>query len=133
MNNKKFRRKSDLVFDKGTDRTYVVSDPNYHKKYYSWVALGSCFRLPELNASFLQPQIKDINKVINYRGKLFKRYFENFSSWLNDEFIICNKYNHKDKYNYHAFTIILKKNEREKFLKYLKRQKIIGFIQLLLT
>ena len=42
--------------------------------------------------------------------------------------MICNKYNHKDKYNYHAFTIILKKNEREKFLKYLKRQKIIAFI-----
>ena len=70
VNNKKFRKKSDLVFDKGTDRTYVTSDPNYHKKYYSWVELGSCFRLPELNASYLQPQIKDINKVIKYRSNL---------------------------------------------------------------
>ena len=128
VNNKKFRKQSNLVFDKGTDRTYVVSDPNYHKKYYSWVELGSCFRLPELNASYLQPQIKDINKVINYREKLFKRYYENFSNWLKDEFIICNKYKHKDKYNYHAFTIILKKKEREIFLKYLKNQKIIAFI-----
>lgn len=128
VNNKKFRRKSDLVFDKGTDRTYVVSDPKYYKKYYSWVELGSCFRLPELNASFLQPQIKDINKVIDYRGKLYRRYYENFMSWLNDEFSICNTYKHKDKYNYHAFTIILKKKEREDFLKYLKRNKIIAFI-----
>ena len=31
VNNKKFRKKSDLVFDKGTDRTYVVSDPKYLK------------------------------------------------------------------------------------------------------
>ena len=128
VNNKRFRRKSDLVFDKGTDRTYVVSDPKYYKKYYSWVELGSCFRLPELNASFLQPQIKDINKVIDYRGKLYRRYYENFMSWLNDEFSICNTYKHKDKYNYHAFTIILKKKEREDFLKYLKRNKIIAFI-----
>ena len=128
VNNKNFQKKSDLVFDKGTDRTYVVSDPNYHKKYYSWVALGSCFRLPELNASFLQPQIRDINKVINYRRRLFKRYYENISTWLGDEFIICNKYKHKDKYNYHAFTIVLKKNEREKFLKYLKNKNIIAFI-----
>ena len=128
VNNKKFRRKSDLVFDKGTDRTYVVSDPNYHKKYYSWVALGSCFRLPELNASFLQPQIKDINKVISYRGKLYLRYFKNFSTWLDNEFLICNTAKHKFKYNYHAFTIILKKNEREKFLKYLKKNNIIAFI-----
>ncbi len=128
VNNKKFRRKSDLVFDKGTDRTYVVSDPNYHKKYYSWVALGSCFRLPELNASFLQPQIKDIKKVISYRGKLYLRYFKNFSTWLDNEFLICNTAKHKFKYNYHAFTIILKKNEREKFLKYLKKNNIIAFI-----
>ena len=128
VNNKKFRRKSDLVFDKGTDRTYVVSDPNYHKKYYSWVELGSCFRLPELNASFLQPQIRDINKVIKYRSNLYKRYIKNFKNWLNDEFTICNKLKHKYKYNYHAFTIILKKREREKFLKYLKKNSITAFI-----
>jgi|TARA_Y100000294_G_C8568221_1_gene341703 dTDP-4-amino-4,6-dideoxygalactose transaminase len=128
VNNKKFRRKSDLVFDKGTDRTLVISDPNYHKKYYSWVELGSCFRLPELNASFLQPQIKDINKVIKYRSNLYKRYVKNFQSWLTDEFTICNKLTHKYKYNYHAFTLILKKREREKFLKYLRKNNIIAFI-----
>ena len=128
VNNKKFKRKSDLVFDKGTDRTYVVSNPNYHKKYYSWVDIGSCFRLPELNASYLQPQIKDINKVIKYRSYLYKRYIKNFKSWLTDEFSICNKFTHKYKYNYHAFTIILKKNEREKFLKFLKKNNIIAFI-----
>ena len=59
---------------------------------------------------------------------MFRRYYENFSTWLNDEFLICNKYEHKDKYNYHAFTIILKKKEREKFLKFLKRHNIIAFI-----
>ena len=128
VNNKKFRRRSDLVFDKGTDRTLVVSDPNYHKKYYSWVDIGSCFRLSELNASFLQPQIKDINEVIKYRSYLYKRYIKNFRSWLTNEFSICNKLIHKYKYNYHAFTIILKKREREKFLKYLKKNNIIAFI-----
>jgi len=128
VNNKKFRRKSDLAFDKGTDRTYVVSDPKYHKKYYSWVELGSCFRMPELNASFLQPQINDINKIIKYRSNLYKRYVKNFQSWLTDEFTICNKFNHKYKYNYHAFTIVLKKREREKFIRYLKKNNIIAFI-----
>ena len=43
VNNKKFKRLSDLVFDKGTDRTYVTSKPNYYKKYYSWLTLGSSF------------------------------------------------------------------------------------------
>ena len=31
VNNKKFKKQSDLVFDKGTDRIYVTSKPNYHK------------------------------------------------------------------------------------------------------
>ena len=128
VNNKKFKKKSDLVFDKGTDRQYLTEKPNYHKKYYSWITLGSCFRMAELNASFLQPQINDISKVIKYRSQLYKRYRKNFSTWLKDEFTICNKLQHKYKYNYHAFTIILKKNEREKFLKYLKKNKIIAFI-----
>ena len=128
VNNKKLRRKSDLVFDKGTDRTSIMSDPNYHKKYYTWVEMGSCFRMPELNASYLQPQIKEIKNINKYRSVLYKRYVKNFSSWLGDEFTICNKLVHKYKYNYHAFTIILKKNEREKFLKFLKKNKILAFI-----
>jgi len=128
INNKKFKRKSDLVFDKGTDRTLVVSNPNYFKKYYSWVEIGSCFRMPELNASYLSFQINDIEKLIKYRSLLYKRYIKNFSNWLKDEFNICNKPTYK--YNYHQLTIILKKREREKFLKFLKKNKIIAFIGL---
>jgi len=105
-----------------------MSDPNYYKKYYTWVEMGSCFRMPELNASYLQPQIKDIKKINKYRSVLYKRYVKNFIPWLDDQFTICNKLVHKYKYNYHAFTIILKKNEREKFLKFLKEHKILAFI-----
>ena len=90
--------------------------------------MGSCFRLSELNASYLEPQIKEIKNIIHYRSLLYKRYVKNFSKWLNSEFTICNKLVHKFKYNYHAFTIILKKNEREKFLKYLRKNNIIAFI-----
>ena len=46
------------------------------QKYYSCVDIGSCFRLPELNASYLQPQIKDIDGVIKYRSNLYKRYLK---------------------------------------------------------
>ena len=128
VNNSKFNRKSDLVFDKGTDRSLIVSDPNYYKKYYTWVEMGSCFRLPELNASYLQPQLGEIKNIISHRATLYKRYVKNFKQWLNDEFIICNKLVHKYRYNYHAFTIILRKNERENFLNYLKKYKIFAFI-----
>ena len=89
--NKKFRKISDLAFDKGTDRIYVTTKPNYYKKYYSWLTLGSSFRMGELNASYLQPQIKDINSVISYRSQLYKRYLKNFIPWSKDYFSILIK------------------------------------------
>ena len=69
-----------------------------------------------------------MNKVIKYRSQLYYRYMKNLQSWSKDFFSFCNKIKHNYKYNFHAFTIILKKNEREKFLKYLKKNNIIAFI-----
>ena len=128
VNNEKYLKKSNIIFDKGTDRSYVLSDPNYHKKYYSWQEIGSCFRMPEINASYLQPQINDVENIISYRSKIYYRYLRNFSLWLNNEFIISNTNFDKYKYNCHAFTIILKKDERKKFLSFLKKNKITAFI-----
>ena len=123
INNKNYRKKSDFVFEKGTDRSLVINDK---QKYYSWVNLGSSFLLSELHASFLLPQINDLKEIIKLRSKIYNRYISNFNKWLDDEFIICNEYIYK--YNYHSFVIVLKKNIREKFLNFLKTKKIIAFI-----
>ena len=37
--------------------------------------------LPELNASFLLPQLKDYKKIIKKRKKLYLRYINNFVKW----------------------------------------------------
>ena len=123
INNKKFIKKSNFIFDKGTDRTLVISNK---RKYYSWVAMGSSFLLPELNASYLLPQFKDLKKIVLYRSKLYKRYIYNFNKWINEEFDICN--NFSSKYNFHALVIVLKRKQRVAFLNYLKRFKINAFI-----
>ena len=123
INNKKFIKKSNFIFDKGTDRTLVISNK---RKYYSWVAMGSSFLLPELNASYLLPQFKDLKKIVLYTSKLYKRYIYNFNKWINEEFDICN--NFSSKYNFHALVIVLKRKQRVAFLNYLKRFKINAFI-----
>jgi len=123
VNNSKFKKKISFIFDKGTDRSLVITNK---RKYYSWVEIGSCFLLPELNASFLQPQIKDMGKISKYRSKIYFRYLKNFKNWLTDEFLVCNNY--KYTYNFHALVIILKKNERVNFLKYLSKFNIHAFI-----
>lgn len=123
INNRKFIKKSNFIFDKGTDRTLVISNK---RKYYSWVEIGSSFLLPELNASYLLPQFNDLKKIVLYRSKLYMRYMYNFNKWVNGEFAICN--NLSTKYNFHALVIVLKRKQRVAFLNYLKRFKINAFI-----
>ncbi len=123
INNLKHLSRSKIIFDKGTDRYLVI---NKKQKYYSWIENGSSFLLTELSASYLLPQLKDYQNILNYRSKLYKRYVKNFSKWVSDEFYICNNYMYK--YNYHALVIILKKNNRDKFLNFLRKYKIYPFI-----
>jgi len=123
VNNLKYLPRSNIIFDKGSDRYLVI---NKKQKYYSWVENGSSFLLTELSASYLLPQLHNYQNVINYRSRLYKRYVENFSNWVSDEFYICNNYIYK--YNYHALVIILKKNNRDKLLDFLKKYKIYPFI-----
>ena len=123
VNNSKYLPRSNIIFDKGTDRYLVI---NKKQKYYSWIENGSSFLLTELSASYLLPQLDSYQNIINYRSRLYKKYVENFSKWVSDEFYICNNYIYK--YNYHALVIILKKNNRDKFLSFLKKYKIYPFI-----
>jgi dTDP-4-amino-4,6-dideoxygalactose transaminase len=123
VNNKKYRNKSNFIFDKGTDRSLVLSNK---RKYFSWVEIGSCFLLPELNASYLLPQINEYKKICRYRSILYYRYIKNFITWLNDEFKIYNNLNYK--YNYHALVIVVKKNNRSSLLKFLIEHNIFAFI-----
>ena len=123
VNNKKFIRKSYFVFDKGTDR-YLVQKGK--QKYYSCVTMGSSFLLSELAASYLLPQIINYKKIYKTRSKLYHRYTYNFKKWLNNEFTLTNNY--KYIYNFHSFVIVLKNNDREKFLRYLKKFNINAVI-----
>tara|TARA_B110000027_G_C16096009_1_gene290823 strand:+ start:257 stop:1390 length:1134 start_codon:yes stop_codon:yes gene_type:complete len=123
VNNKKFINKINFIFDKGTNRNLMGTNK---VKYYTWVEIGSAFLMTELSASFLLPQIKDYKKIFIKRSNLFMKYVENLKELNNKNFIITNKY--KYKYNFHALVIILEKNIRDSFLRYLKKNKINAVI-----
>ena len=123
VNNKKFIEKSNFIFDKGTNR-YLMTKKRI--KYYSWVEIGSAFLMSEFVASYLMPQIINYRKILLERSKNYLRYIYNFKNWPNNNFYLVNKY--KYKYNFHTFVIILKNDERNRFLKYLKKNKINAVI-----
>ncbi len=123
INNKKFIDKINYIFDKGTDRNLMQMNK---VKYYTWVEIGSAFLMSEFSASYLLPQIKKYKKIFTERSKLYLRYVDNFKNSDNKNFSLTNNY--KYKYNFHAFVIILEKNIRDSFLKYLKKFKINAVI-----
>jgi len=123
VNNKKFINKINYIFDKGTDRNLMQMNK---VKYYTWVEIGSAFLMSEFSASYLLPQIKKYKKIFSERSKLYFRYVNNLKVLNNKNFILTNNY--KYKYNFHAFVIILEKNIRDSFLKYLKKFKINAVI-----
>ena len=123
VNNKKFLKKVRFIFDKGTNRFLMNSKKI---KYYSWVTIGSAFLMTELTASYLKPQIEKINIINLTRSKLYNRYLEQLNKISKNNFFIPK--NLDSKYNFHSFVLILEKDVREKFLKFLKRFKINAVI-----
>jgi dTDP-4-amino-4,6-dideoxygalactose transaminase len=123
VNNNKFLNKANFIIDKGSDRQLVIQNK---KKFFSWVTLGSSYILPELNCSYLLPQIIEYNKLINYRKKLYERYILNLFKYKKNYFNIIHNYDFQ--FNYHALVILLKNNSRDKLLQYLKRKSINAFI-----
>lgn len=123
VNNKKFLKKVKFIFDKGTNRFLMNSKKI---KYYSWVTIGSAFLMTELTASYLKPQIEKMNIINLKRSKLYNRYLEQLGKISKNNFFIPKNLN--SKYNFHSFVLILEKDLREKFLKFLKRFKINAVI-----
>jgi len=128
VNNKKYINKINYIFDKGTNRSLMLSKKI---KYYSWVEIGSAFLMTEFSASYLLPQIKNYKKIVKKRSQLYYSYVRNLKFLNNKKIFLTNNY--KYKYNFHSFVIILKNNVRESFLKYLKinkRNALIGYTPL---
>ena len=123
VNNKKFLKKVKFIFDKGTNRFLMNSKKI---KYYSWVTIGSAFLMTELTASYLKPQIEKINIINLIRSKLYSRYLKKLNEISKNNFFIPK--NLDSKYNFHSFVLILEKDVREKFLKFIKKFKINAVI-----
>ena len=121
INNKKFIKKARIIRDKGTNRD--LFNKNMIKKY-TWVYYGSSFGLSEINAVFLYSQLIQVRKIIKNRLKIFNSYLKLFSKLDKKNLIKIPKIPKYAKTNAHIFYIIVKKNNRNKLINYLKEKKI---------
>ena len=104
------------VYGKGeTDRNKVI---NGLQKKYEWVSVGSSFQMTELSAAVLLSQLESSEKVIKLKrgSEIYKSYVENLKPLIENQTIRIQKINpNVDPVNYHAFYIIVNKEERKFF------------------
>ena len=78
--------------------------------------------MSEINAAFLYSQLKISKKITNKRLSIWKKYYSVFLD-LSNKIQIPDIPKYK-KHNGHIFYIVLKKNNREKILKFLNKRKV---------
>jgi len=123
INNKKFARRAKILRDKGTNRDDFNN--NIVKKY-TWVDIGSSYALSEINAAFLYAQLLKANSLIKNRIKIWNNYHHLFYKLEKQKKILRPQIPNYAKINAHIYYLIIKKNIRDKFIKYLKLQNIIS-------
>lgn len=121
INNKKFLRRAKIIRDKGTNRDDFNN--NIVKKY-TWVDLGSSYGLSEINAAVLYGQLKQAKKITRKRLAIFKLYHKLLENLEIKKLITRPTIPTYAKANGHMYYILVKKNKRDKLIKYLKQKKI---------
>ena len=121
INNKKFIKRAKILRDKGTNRDDFNN--NFVKKY-TWVDLGSSYGLSEINAAFLYAQLLKAKSIIKNRIKVWNIYHNLFYKLEKEKKILRPKILNYAKINAHIYYIIVKKNIRDKLIKYLKSNNI---------
>ena len=100
VNNKKFLKKINLIYEKGTNR-YDFKNGLIDK--YSWYELGSSFSMSGIISAYLNSQLVNFDIIMKRRSEIWNKYF----SLLNNNTIKYKfKLQHNKNHNYHMFYII---------------------------
>ena len=121
INNPKFIKRAKIIRDKGTNRD--LFNQNMVKKY-TWVDYGSSYGLSEINAAFLNGQLKEAKKITRKKLAIFKLYHKLLENLEIKKLITRPTIPTYAKANGHIYYILVKNNKREKLIKYLKQKKI---------
>lgn len=122
VNNPKFIRRAEIVWQKGTDRSRFIRG---EVDKYTWRDIGSSFQPGELTAAFLWAQLEKANQIINKRLKIWSNYQKALSE-LEKTGVLQKKTIPKTcKHNGHIYYILLQsKKSKRKLIQNLKKLKI---------
>ena len=125
INNAKYISRTKIILDKGTNRSAIQKSNFTKASYYSWKGVGSEFRSQELSSSLLFSQLQKSKTIQEKRKKIFLFYYNFISKIKSNSFFILKNSTQDSQGTSHIFPIIfIKKNLKEKFIKYMQKNKI---------
>lgn len=131
MNDEMFIDKSEIIWEKGTDRCKVLRG---EKDKYSWAEIGSSFLPSDILSAFLYAQLLDKDKIQELRKNIYQTYLYGLTPLEEKGLIQLPFVPENCSPNYHSFFILLKtENHLNKFLQEMRRRKIgayIGYVPL---
>lgn len=110
VNNKKFSKSSNIVYNIGTNKQQLLDGDI---SYYEWVGKGSKFQMNELSAVVLYSQLMNYSEILIKRRNLSLLYYQLLADLEKNQFlkIIPSQFLSE---NFNTFYILLKnKNQRE--------------------
>lgn len=124
LNNESFFERAEIIREKGTDRSKFFRG---EVDKYTWVDIGSSYLPSEILSAFLYAQLEKINQITNKRLKIWNNYHLSFK-FLEEKNIIRRPVIPENcTHNGHMYYIILNtQSERDKLMKYLKKNGILS-------
>jgi dTDP-4-amino-4,6-dideoxygalactose transaminase len=125
MNDEKYFRRANFLWEKGTDRSLVLAGV---KNKYSWVDWGSSFLISDILAALLFDQLTHRDFLQSERKKLNDAYYSFFYD-AKIENLRCLTTPEDVDPNFHAFWIEFNNNDlREKFITFMAKFNISAYI-----
>ena len=122
INNAKYIERAEIIFDKGTNRRDFLKK---QVNKYSWVDVGSSYRLSDLLAAFLFGQLENSEKIQNKRKKIWHQYYSLLEKWALINNVLLPFIPSHCKSSYHMFYLVMPNGEsRDKLIAWLDKNKI---------
>lgn len=124
INNEKFIRRSEIIWEKGTNRAeFFRGEVNK----YGWVDSGSSFLPSEVISAFLWAQFEHMDDIQSRRKAIWERYYKNLKHLSKDGYIKLPTIPPYAENNAHMFYIVCNSlNERSSLINFLKGNNILA-------
>ena len=113
VNNKRFIKRAEVIWQKGTDRSRFQRG---EVDKYTWRDIGSSFLPGEVTAAFLFAQLEKANEITNKRLSIWNQYHDKLEHAERENLLRRPIIPHNCQHNAHLYYILLKKNKQRNFI-----------------